>query len=310
MDITIIGAGAFGCALAMAFERKGLSVSLVCESKNQADDLLKYRSIPSLPSVCLPKNICISATIINPNSLLVLAIPAQVIPSYAEFLSTHISPNSPILLASKGICEHSGRLMFEELSDRCHNPILVMSGPNFAQEISNNLLTVATLAGNDEALVKRFCEVLSSPQFIFEASLDPIGLQVCGSIKNVMAIGTGILVGLGEGFNAQAAFVQKALQEIEKWIIFYGGDPLTTKSSGGIGDFVLTCMGDLSRNRRFGLSIGRSETWSGELIEGYYTTRALSIKCQGNWSDFSITKMIYDILRHAQPPHMIKTIFK
>jgi glycerol-3-phosphate dehydrogenase (NAD(P)+) len=309
MDITIVGAGAFGCALGMAFERKGLSVTLVCESENQADDLLKNRCVPALPSVCLPKNIHISPVLVQPDSLLILAIPAQVIPTYAEFLSTHINSDIPMLLASKGICEHSGRLMFHALSDHCQNPILVMSGPNFAQEISQQLLTITTLAGYDESLVDHFVNFLSSSQFIFEKNLDPIGLQVCGSIKNVMAIGAGILYGLGEGLNAEAAFVQKALQEIEQWIIFYGGDPKTTRSAGGIGDFVLTCMGDLSRNRRFGLSIGRSETWSGELVEGYYTTRALSIKCQGDWTNFPITKIMYDILRHAQPPHMIKTIF-
>jgi glycerol-3-phosphate dehydrogenase (NAD(P)+) len=306
-QIAIVGAGAWGTSLGLALQRAGHRISMICETLLQVQKIHQNRTHPTLYHIEIHSEIQIQHTLQSDLDYLVLAIPAQSVRSYVQYLLHNHFPSSvPILLASKGIDQASGQPLSGVCSQVLANPIFVLSGPNFATEVAQDLPTISVIAGEDPILLDQLSEDLSSPHFVCFRSRDPIGIQVCGSYKNVLAMATGMMEGLGYGMNAQAALLTFGLQDMETLVRYYQGELQTILGPAGIGDTVLTAFGEASRNRRFGVAIGKGMTvneWSdqvGELVEGYLTLEALNRI--PNFSELCpFSEQLFQILYHNHP---------
>jgi len=284
--VAILGAGAWGTTLALVAHRAGLNVTLLAHSPDDARLMAQTRRHPrSLPDVALPESIRIATTSDNvpPSDLLILAVPTQKLRAGLAALPDAFG-RRPIVSAAKGIelgtLLRPSEVIAEVLGGASPDGIAVLSGPNLASEIAAGLPAAAVVAGSDAALVHDIQRRLGSSRFRLYSSPDPIGVELGGALKNIVAIGAGIADGLGLGDNAKAAFITRGLAEITRLGVAMGADLATFGGLSGIGDLLATCASPRSRNHRVGaeLAAGRSldEIIAGmqETAEGVATTRA------------------------------------
>lgn len=313
MNVTIVGSGAFGAALAIALhEESRMHVSVVCETQGQKELLEQERKHPTYPHIPFPQSIDVVTRYPEKTDVLILALPAQIASTYGLFLKENKFPNDvPIVLTSKGICKNTGHVTSDLMKKNCLNPLFLLSGPNFAVEIAGRQFSKTMLVGEKTENCIKLASTLSSPHLKVTPYHDMVGVQVCGSLKNIMAIGSGMLIGMKQGENAQAALIEASLSEIEKWIAFYGGDRETMRTPAGVGDLILTATGSASRNRQFGIHIGENKSaddWhntKGTLAEGFHTLQALKNRWDQQFNAFPITHTIYRILFESAPKEEI-----
>ncbi len=305
-NITVIGAGAWGSALAMKALKSGLDVTLVAENEKQIIHLTNHNHY-ALPNIKLPPQIHLSLDVCQKCEGIIIAIPAQKIKTYATHLrdlvhDQKLSPTTPIILASKGIDLDHGELPILILRKLIPNPVMILSGPNYALEIAAHQPAVACLGYENIALASEVALALSSKDFKVHPVTDAIGMQVVGSFKNIIAICCGIAVGKKWGENIQAAFLLQGIKEMEVLIHYYGGCIQTVKTHAGISDLVLTSFGHLSRNKALGIAIGEEKTtqeWiqeKGTLAEGYFSLNALMNKGCLDPIQMPLTCSLYNIL--------------
>ncbi len=274
--VTIIGAGSWGTALAIAINRAGCDVLLWDRNekkindileKNQNDDYLKDVFID--PSIKASSDIaaCVEA------DLIIFAVPAQSVRATAITFSQYLKPAMPILIAAKGIERGSFMLMSEVLSSVLpSNPVAVISGPNFAVEIAKGLPAATTVASVNQNLGSQIIASIGSTVFRPYYTSDIIGVQLGGAVKNVIAIACGITEGKKLGENARAAIITRGLAEIRKICLAKGGRIDTLMGLSGIGDLMLTCGSNLSRNFSFGVRLGQANDSAEDILSGSSTT--------------------------------------
>ena len=282
--ISIIGAGAWGTALALAARRAGNDVTLwayeadIVAAINDAHENTLY-----LPGVALDPAIRATADLAEAASAdaLLLAAPAQHMRSTIAPLAGHLPPATPLIVCAKGIEQETLALMSEAVEAVFpRNPVFILSGPTFAADVAAGLPTAVTLAGSDLAAAQVLADRLSSDRFRPYSGDDVIGAQIGGAIKNVLAIACGIAEGRGFGDNARAALVTRGLAELTRLCLAKGGRAETMMGLSGLGDLVLTCTSAQSRNSSLGLALGAGRTLSdilGErhsVAEGVYTASA------------------------------------
>jgi len=282
--ISIIGAGAWGTALALAARRAGNDVTLwayeadIVAAINDAHENTLY-----LPGVALDPAIRATADLAEAASAdaLLLAAPAQHMRSTIAPLAGHLPPATPLIVCAKGIEQETLALMSEAVEAVFpRNPVFILSGPTFAADVAAGLPTAVTLAGSDLAAAQVLADRLSSDRFRPYSGDDVIGAQIGGAIKNVLAIACGIAEGRGFGDNARAALVTRGLAELTRLCLAKGGRAETMMGLSGLGDLVLTCTSAQSRNYSLGLALGAGRTLSdilGErhsVAEGVYTASA------------------------------------
>ncbi|MEM1287753.1 MAG: NAD(P)H-dependent glycerol-3-phosphate dehydrogenase [Pseudomonadota bacterium] len=264
----MIGAGAWGTALAVLFARQGMQVHLLTRSAEKARFINEQRANErSLPGVRLPDNLTAHHGVRNtPGALdqgiIVLAVPAQetrkTIEELAPILARSPAPSHAVIVTAKGIERRSNRLMCEIIREVAPDAQLaVLSGPSFAHDVARDLPTAVTLAADDLAEAQRLCGLLGSKAFRPYASDDLIGVQLGGALKNVIAIAAGAVEGKGLGESAKAALIARGFAEMSRLAVAMGGRAETLAGLSGLGDLVLTCSTAGSRNFRFGQSIGR-----------------------------------------------------
>ena len=229
------------------------------------------------PSIRATSNIHDMATC----EVLLLVTPAQHLRSVLSRLASRVSGTVPLVVCSKGIEQETLKLMSETVSELFpDNPVLVLSGPTFAQEVALGLPTAVTLAGTDTGIASRLAKMLGSSCFRPYLSGDIIGAQIGGAIKNVMAIACGIAEGRGLGDNARSALIARGLAELTRLAMAKGGEAETMAGLSGLGDLVLTCTSTQSRNYSLGLALGRGMTLQSALgnrksvAEGVHTAAA------------------------------------
>lgn len=282
--ISIIGAGAWGTALALAARRAGNDVSLwayeadIVAAINDTHENNLY-----LPGVALDPAIRATTDLtaaVDADALL-LAAPAQYMRTTIAPLAGHLPPTTPLIICAKGIEQDTLALMSEAVEAVFpQNPVFILSGPTFAADVAAGLPTAVTLAGNDLAAAQRLADQLSSDRFRPYSGDDVIGAQIGGAIKNVLAIACGIAEGRGFGDNARAALVTRGLAELTRLCLAKGGRPETMMGLSGLGDLVLTCTSAQSRNYSLGVALGAGKTLAeilGErhsVAEGVYTASA------------------------------------
>jgi glycerol-3-phosphate dehydrogenase (NAD(P)+) len=270
-SLTVVGAGAWGTALAIQAHRAGNTVSLWTRTP------LPGRISPHLPAHPIPCGITIT-TDLPAAGAVVLAVPVQ----HMRAVAARLPPGGPILVCAKGVEAGHLLLPLEVLAQTLPNvPAAVLTGPNFAHEVAAGLPAASVVAASDATLRAHFISLLGSPGFRLYGNDDPVGAQIGGAAKNVIAIAAGVVIGAGLGENARAALITRGLAELGRLTVALGGRAETVAGLSGLGDLMLTCTGASSRNFRCGLSLGRGEplaaaiAQAGGVVEGVATAPAL-----------------------------------
>ena len=281
--IGILGAGAWGTALALHLARQGRSVHLWAREAEVREAIRRNRENPVfLPGVQLPAEIeVVDAAEAVPEraKTLLVVVPSHAMPWLIQTLSETITANHDVVLATKGFGSESKLL----LSDLCAEgwPVLagvqVLSGPTFAADVASGQPVAAVLAGTDSDCLRRLQSQLSSSRFRLYPGTDLVGVQVGGAMKNVIAIAAGIADGMGLGLSGRAALISRGLSEMMRLGVTLGGRPETLSGVAGIGDLVLTATGNLSRNYSLGLALG-----GGQSLADYLQGRRTVIEGMGN----------------------------
>lgn len=295
----IIGSGAWGTALALASVRAGLKTTLWSISYEEVETInQRHENVFRLPGI--PLDPSLRATLdplqIAQADLVILAPPAQFMRSVCETFRGILPAHVPLIIASKGI-ENGTALLMSQVIQKVFpkNPLLVLSGPSFAKEVAKRLPTAVTLAAEKLALSQEIAQLLSSPYFRLYASQDLIGVQVGGACKNIIAIACGIVEGRKLGDNARAALVSRGLMEIARLGCAMGGKLETFLGLSGVGDITLTSLSDQSRNKTFGLSLGKGTpllellATKTALTEGVHTVSGTVLLAKKHKVDMPIT---------------------
>ena len=276
--LAVIGAGAWGTALAVQGDRAECAVTLVARDAATAGAIAAGRHNPRLPGVALPPAMEVADAIPSDAALLVWAVPMQQI---RASLTRPRPVGVPILICAKGVEVGTHRLPLEVLADVAPDcPAAILSGPNFAMEVARGLPTASVIACRDGGLRDRVSEMLGTESFRLYGNDDPVGAQIGGAAKNVIAIAAGVVIGAGLGENARAALVTRGLAELQRLAVAMGGRAETVMGLSGLGDLLLSCAGPTSRNFSLGLAVGRGSSLqdalaAGTTVEGVATAGAL-----------------------------------
>ena len=262
--IGVVGAGAWGTALAVTAARAGCDVTLWAREPEVVASINgRQENEMFLPGIKLPDTVHAAndlETMLAQEALLMVA-PAQYVGGTCKQLaSAGLDDSLPIVICSKGIEQDSLKLMSEVVAEYLPNPVAILSGPTFAIEVAKGLPGSVTLACGDTALGRELARLVVHPKFSVHHSDDVIGPQICGAMKNVIAIACGIVEGKGLGESAKAALITEGLAEISQLCVAKGGKPETAMGLCGLGDLILTCNSHTSRNMSLGYALGQGET--------------------------------------------------
>src|ERR687892_123541 len=265
MRAAVIGSGTFGTACASALAGNCDQVWLWGRDPELVQAIVTRQKNPTyLPGVALPANVHATVDLqeaLTRAELVVAATPSHAAREVMTRAAPHVPPHVPVVTVTKGIENQTLKTMSEVLEDclpeSVHPYLAVLSGPSFAKEIVQRMPTVVTVAAHWERVAQQVQRVFQTETFRVYTSKDMVGVQYGGALKNVIAIAAGISDGLGFGHNARAALITRGLAEITRAAVRVGANPLTLSGLSGLGDLVLTCTGELSRNRRVGLELGR-----------------------------------------------------
>jgi glycerol-3-phosphate dehydrogenase (NAD(P)+) len=311
MKIAVLGAGAWGTALASSLSALHV-VRLWARDPRRAAEMKARRRSAYLPDVPLPEAVEITAdaaAALEGTDLVLVTTPAAGLRDALARVRTSAA-GVPVVWGCKGFEPTSGRLLHEVaaevLGDRAR--VGALSGPSFALEVARSLPTAVTLAATDAEFARSTAQALHQRRLRIYFSDDLIGVEVGGAVKNVMAIATGISEALGLGLNARAALITRGLAEMTRLGVRLGGRPETFMGLAGAGDLILTCTGELSRNRRVGLELGRGGDLDailaglGHVAEGVHTAREVESRAREADIDMPITGAVCDVLFRGVAP--------
>ena len=282
--IFVIGSGAWGTALSYVASYNAKEVIIYTRNHLTCDSInLDHQNINCFQNIILPSNIrsSLSLSDLIGCDLILLAIPTQQIRSIIkEILNTISHFQIPILICSKGIENGSNKFLSEVITELNHQiDLAILSGPNFASEVIEGRPAFATIASENMHFLSELESLLTTKSFFVEKSIDIMGVQLCGAIKNIYAIAAGIGYGLKLGDNFHAALIKKMIVEMQYILKNIGGNPDTINTYAGIGDLVLTCSSMQSRNARLGVAIAENQDiesfLSSNTAEGYYTAESI-----------------------------------
>ncbi len=281
--IAVLGGGSWGTALAMQLARNGQQCLLWARSKEQVAAMqAQGENARFLPAIPFPEGLQVTADFeqaVRRSKRLILAVPSHAFGDVVRRLQPLLSDQPGVAWACKGFEPGTGRLLHEVARDVLgpEPGLAAVTGPSFAREVALNLPTAVTIAGTDEAWATDLAGALHGQQFRAYTSTDMIGAELGGAVKNVLAVATGICDGMALGDNARAALITRGLAELMRLGVALGARPETLMGLAGMGDLVLTCTGDLSRNRRLGLALGKGQDVTtavreiGQVVEGVGT---------------------------------------
>ena len=310
MNITILGAGAWGTALGIHFAKHNHQIAMWTHNAEHAQAMQQSRENERyLPHFRLPDNLNVYADMpeaLRESELVLVVTPVVGLRSSVEQLKQHGGGHLSILTACKGFELDTGLLTFQVVQEVLpENPrIGVLSGPSFAQELAQQLPCAVCLASQNEAWLHELVQELNTNVMRLYANSDVIGVSVGGAVKNIMAIATGLSDGLNYGLNARAALVTRGLAEITRLAVAMGAHTKTMMGLAGMGDLILTCTGALSRNRKVGLGLAEGKTLHqvlkeiGHVAEGVPTIEEVHNAAAKYQIDMPITDMLYQLVRN------------
>ena len=311
--VAVLGAGSWGTALAIQFARAGHPTRLWSRSAADVSAMRAQRQNRRyLPDAAFPDGIAVHddlAAAVKGAVAIIVAVPSHALRVLLTQLKPLLARDARLAWATKGFELDTGKLphqvAYEVLGDKY--PVAVLSGPTFAREVGMGLPTAMTIASPDAEFAAQLARSLHAPNFRAYTSTDIVGVEVGGAVKNVLAVGAGLCDGLGFGANTRVALITRGLSEITRLGVALGARPETFMGLAGLGDLVLTCTDNQSRNRRFGLALAAGKTVQqalaeiGQVVEGYSAARAVRTVALREKVDMPIAHGIYRVLYENEP---------
>ncbi len=303
MNIAVLGAGAWGTALALALSRQHQIRLWTWQAEHAAAMIAARENLQFLPGHALPADIQVGSdagAALEGAELAIIATPMAGLRATAALV---VPRAIPFLWVCKGLEAGSGLLPHQVVAQLAPAaPCGVLTGPSFAEEVARGLPTAVTLASKDLGFAQTMAETLHTPRLRIYANEDIVGAEVGGAVKNVLAIAAGLCDGLGLGLNARAALITRGLAEITRFGVALGAKRETFMGLAGLGDLILTCTGDLSRNRRVGLALASGKPLEaiqrelGHVAEGVMTTHEVARRAAELGVEMPITEAVREVL--------------
>ncbi|MGZ8225632.1 MAG: NAD(P)H-dependent glycerol-3-phosphate dehydrogenase [Methylococcaceae bacterium] len=312
--ITILGAGSWGTALAILAATNGCQTLLWGHNPNHIADLARdHQNSRYLPKHRFPDNLKVTSDLAEAaafSTIVLVSVPSHAFKATLIKLKPYVSDEVTIAWASKGFNPDDGSLLHEIVAEvfSAQTPAAILSGPTFASEVAANLPTAITIASSQPDFAIQLAGILHSARFRTYTSSDIVGVEVGGAVKNVLAIAAGIADGLGFGANTRAALITRGLNEIIRLGIKLGGKQETFMGLAGLGDLILTCTDNQSRNRRFGLALGQGKDSAqamaeiGQEIEGIAAAKETYLLAKKYALDMPISEQTYKVLYEGLAP--------
>jgi glycerol-3-phosphate dehydrogenase (NAD(P)+) len=314
-NVAIVGAGAWGTALGAHVARLDHRVRMWALEPPVVDDVnVRHENSLFLPDVPLPDSLRATndaREALEDADLVVLVPPSQYLRAVSSMITSHLPTEALVVVATKGIEEGSLELMSEVLAETLPavstDRVAFLSGPSFAREVARGLPTDLAVASHRMIAARNVQKLIHAPMLRVYTSADPVGVQVGGAVKNVVAVAAGACDGLELGTNARAALIARGLAEMTRLGIALGANPLTFLGMAGVGDLVLTCTGPLSRNRTLGMKLAEGVDPKAYLAsvrsvaEGFSTAAATHALAQKMGVDMPITEQVYHVLHRGRP---------
>ena len=312
MKVFVYGSGAWGTALAMLLVDNGHDVTPWSHDPEKAAAMAKRRKNPAMAGAILPEALNITSDPAGAEraELVLFASPSNILRRTAKTAAPYIKPGTVLVSATKGIEEGTelrmSQVIRQEVGKDC--PVAVLSGPSHAEEVSRRMATGCVAACEDQAVAELVQRTFMNDMFRVYVNLDVVGVELCGAVKNIIALGVGVMDGLGLGDNAKALFMTRAMAEIAVLCQAAGGDRTTCSGLAGMGDLIVTCLSGHSRNRQAGLLIGRGAPVAialrevGAVVEGYYAAASVMTLARRLHTEMPICRSIYGILYEDMEP--------
>jgi glycerol-3-phosphate dehydrogenase (NAD(P)+) len=313
-DISVIGAGSYGTALAFCLARNNHKTLLWGRSSEHVLAMQDSRSNDKyLPGFIFPETLSLESDLkqaIAASNNILIVVPSHAFVDVLEQIKPMLTVHHKVAWATKGLDPKEGRLLQDVASEILGKDVslAVISGPTFAKEMAAGLPTAISLAATDDEFATTLSDLLHCDKtFRVYKNSDFIGVQLGGAVKNVIAIGAGIADGIGFGANARTALITRGLAEMTRLGVAIGADPATFMGMAGLGDLVLTCTDNQSRNRRFGLALGAGETTEaaianiGQVVEGYRNAKEVFMLAKRYNVEMPIVEQVYQVLYQDKP---------
>ena len=306
--VSVFGSGSYGSSLAVSIARKGLDVMLWGFDAAEVEAIRSTRRNEKyLPGIDFPDSISLTNSIseaVEASEILLVVVPSSFFGNTLLSMKPFIRPRQRLVWATKGLERKTGRLLGDGAREVLGPDIslAVVSGPTFAMELAKGMPTAIAVASEDQKFAGEISVLLHSGSFRVYTNSDFIGLQVGGAVKNVIAIGAGMSDGLGFGANARTALITRGLAELTRLGLALGAETKTFAGMSGLGDLVLTCTDNQSRNRRFGIAIGRGEDPAeamrkiGQVVEGYYNAGEVMALAARASVQMPICQQVHEVL--------------
>lgn len=308
--ITVLGAGSYGTALAICLARNGHDIVLWGRNAEHVAEMAATRKNSQYlgDDITFPETLILEPSLSKAIAMsddVLVVVPSHAFADMLVQIKPLLSPNARIAWATKGLEPDTGRLLQEVARDIVGDDVslAVLSGPTFAKEMAAGLVTAVSLSSTDQQFVEYLSELLHCERrFRVYSNADFIGVQLGGAVKNVIAIAAGISDGIGFGANARTALITRGLAEMSRLGTNVGAEAETFMGMAGLGDLVLTCTDNQSRNRRFGLALGRGESVTdamdniGQVVEGYRNTKEVYLLAQRVGVEMPIVEQVYQVL--------------
>ena len=301
--IAVVGAGAWGCALANVIARAGRPVLLATRDRAGADHLVSRRESPRLPGLKLDERIGIAplSAAVGRYDAILLAVPSQHLRAAAGAIAPELAPGTPVIACAKGIEHGTHRFMTEVIAESAGAALpAILSGPSFAADVARGLPTAVTVAAAEETTAQSLAQAINTATFRPYHSTDVRGVEIGGAAKNVLAIAAGIVTGRGLGASASAALTTRGFAELTRFGKAYGARGETMMGLSGLGDLILTCSTPQSRNFSCGVALGQGEkpaaATHGKLAEGVFTAPVLLEMARAKGVEMPISAAIAAVL--------------
>ena len=313
-NIAALGAGSWGTALAILLARNGHGVVLWGRSSEQVVAMSQERcNRRYLPHHAFPDSLEVTADLdeaLARAAVVLVAVPSHAFQTICARLQPRVSDLDGLFWATKGFEPGTGRLLHEVAEDTVASgtPTAVLSGPTFADEIARGLPAAVSCASSNSDFAERVAGLFRNAHFRVYTSTDTVGVEIGGAVKNVLAIAAGIADGLGFGANTRAALITRGLREIMRFGTAMGGRPESFMGLAGLGDLVLTCTDDQSRNRRFGLALAQglsveaAEQSVSQVVEGISAAREVMRQASRIAVEMPIAEQVYRVLHEGVAP--------
>lgn len=312
-DISFIGGGSFGTALSIMLAKKGYEINLWARNEDVVNDInVKRENIKYLPHVVIPVNVSASTNLeeaISDSKIIVIAVPSHAVREISRKIKSYISDDTIIVNIAKGIEEDSLKRLSVVIEEEIpKNPVVVLSGPSHAEEVALDIPTTVVVTSKNIEVAKKIQDKFMTNKFRIYTNEDIIGVEICGAVKNIIALAAGISDGIGYGDNTKAALMTRGMSEITRIGLRLGARQETFAGLAGIGDLIVTCTSMHSRNRRAGILIGKGYTLEkacseiGMVVEGIKACKAFYNLKERLAVSMPITDILYKVLFEGMDP--------